>query len=187
MADIVLFHSGLGLRPAILQWAELLRSDGHLVHTPDLYDGEVFDDLEAGVAKRDALGIPELTKRTQQAVSDLPAELVYAGFSLGAVSAEFLSATRPGARGAVLMHGAMPLAALGVQAWPQTVPVQIHGAERDPWIEKAAIESLAHDIDVLEVFRYPGSAHLFVDAWFHEYDADLADTMLQRVRRFVST
>ena len=63
MTHIVLFHSGLGLTQHVLDFADVLRADGHEVTTPDLYDGEVFDNLADGVAKRDAIGIPELSRR----------------------------------------------------------------------------------------------------------------------------
>ena len=96
--EIVLFHSAQGLRPAVRAGANRLRAAGDRAHTPDLFDGEVFDDLPTGVRKRDALGIPELMRRAQAAVASLPAGLVYAGFSMGASAAEFLAATRPGAR-----------------------------------------------------------------------------------------
>src|ERR687888_1936514 len=126
MAQIVLFHSALGLRPGVLASADRLRAAGHTVHTPDLFDGEIFDDLGEGVRKRDALGIPEIARRAQEAVAHLPARLVFAGFSLGAGPAELLAATRPGALGAVLMHGALPIEPFGIQFWPTGVPVQVH-------------------------------------------------------------
>ena len=113
MADIVLFHPARGLRPGVLAAAERLRAAGHTVHAPDYYDGEVFDDPEAGRSKLYDLGITEIFRRVTAAVTDLPAELVYAGFSLGAGAAQQLAATRPGARGAILMHGAFPIEAIG--------------------------------------------------------------------------
>ena len=48
MAEVVLFHSVLGLRPGVIAAGDRLRVAGHKVHTPDLYDGEVFDDLDDG-------------------------------------------------------------------------------------------------------------------------------------------
>ena len=45
MTEIVLFHSALGLRPGVTAAADRLRAAGQTVHTPDYYDGEVFDDL----------------------------------------------------------------------------------------------------------------------------------------------
>jgi dienelactone hydrolase len=81
---VVLFHSALGLRPAVRDFADRLSEAGHIVHTPDLYDGEVFEDLEHGMKKRESLGTQELAMRAQGAVADLPPGLVYAGFSMGA-------------------------------------------------------------------------------------------------------
>src|SRR5215208_2093658 len=95
MAEVVLFHSALVLRPGVIADADRLRAAGHTVHTPDYYDGEVFDDLDDGLRKRDALGTAEIIRRAREAVAELPAGLVLAGFSLGAV----------------LMHGAVPVEA----------------------------------------------------------------------------
>jgi dienelactone hydrolase len=99
MAEVALFHSALGLRPGVIADADRLRATGHTVHTPDYYDGEVFADLDAGTCKRNALGYAEIAARAQAAVADLPAELVFAGFSLETAPAELLAATRPGAHG----------------------------------------------------------------------------------------
>src|SRR5512143_3811465 len=131
MTHAVLFHSGLGLTRHVLDFADVLRADGHDVTTPDLYDGEVFDNLADGIAKRDALGIPELSRRAAEAVEGLPPAVVYMGFSLGAASAQALAFTRPGALGAVLMHACLPLAMLGIGAWPGGLKAQIHWAEAD--------------------------------------------------------
>jgi dienelactone hydrolase len=127
MAEVVLFHSVLGLRPGVIAAAERLRAAGHTVHAPDLYDGEVFEGLDDGSRKEEALGYRELARRAREAVAGLPEGLVYAGFSMGATHAELLAASRPGALGAVLMHGAEPVEALGeyfgVERWPKGVPV----------------------------------------------------------------
>ncbi|MCA9488599.1 MAG: dienelactone hydrolase family protein [Myxococcales bacterium] len=184
MSTIVLFHSALGLRPAVHRFADALRADGHVVHTPDLFDGEVFDRLEDGVAKRDALGIPALMGRAAQAVAELPADVVYAGFSMGAASAEWLAATRPGARGAILMHAALPLAAMGVASWPEGVPVQVHATEGDPWVDAGVLAEL--EAGGFEVHRYPGEGHLFADEDAPEHDPQSAVRLLAEVRRFLS-
>jgi len=60
-AEIVLFHSVLGVRPAVREWADRLRATGHVVHVPDLYDGEVFDDYAPAFAHVERIGgIPAL-------------------------------------------------------------------------------------------------------------------------------
>jgi dienelactone hydrolase len=185
MATIVLFHSALGLTQSVRRFAHALGEDGHDVHTPDLFDGETFANVEDGARKRDALGIPELLRRTTVAVDALPADLVYAGFSMGAASAQYLALTRPGARGAVLMHGALTLAALGATEWPQ-VPLQIHSTEADPWVDAAAVDDLKRNASA-DVFRYPGKGHLFAERDDADYDPRSAALMERRVRDFVGS
>lgn len=189
--EIVLFHSALGLRPGVRDFAARLRQRGHTVHTPDLFDGEVFDDLAAGARKRDALGIPALIQRATAAVADLRADLVYAGFSMGSAAAAVLAGTRPGARGLVMMHGALPPRALGVEAWPATVPVQVHHAERDPYVDADSVRGLEQAVRAAgarcEAFVYPGRGHLFADPGLPEYDEASATTMLDRVAAFVAS
>ena len=188
--EIVLFHSALGRRPAVLDWAERLRGLGHTVHTPDLFDGEVFDTLDDGVRKRDRIGIPGLIERAHAAVAGLPERLVYAGFSLGTGPTELLAATRPGARGAILMHGAFPPSGAGIAAWPRGVRVQVHYAERDPWVEGAEVrelETLVRASDTpIDVHVYRGDGHLFADPGVPEYDAGHAALMFDRVVAFLA-
>ena len=92
MAEMVLLHSVLGLRPGVIAAADRLRAAGHTVHTPDLYDGEVFDDLDDGMRKEDALGYREIARRAREVVAGLPEGLVFAGYSMGATHAELLAA-----------------------------------------------------------------------------------------------
>lgn len=182
MASIVLFHSALGLTPSVREFASALALDGHTVLTPDLFDGETFHTVEQGVRKRDALGIPELMRRASAAVEPTPRESIYAGFSMGAAAAQFVCASRPGARAAVLMHAVLPLAALGLERWPD-VPVQIHATEGDPWIDGSILEAFAQASSA-EVIRYPGSSHLFAESRGLEYDAESAAALERRVREF---
>lgn len=187
--EVVLFHSALGLRPAVGRFADRLRAAGHTVYTPDSFDGEVFDDLEQGISKRDALGIPELIGRAQAAVTDLSPEVVFAGFSMGTGAAQFLAATRPGARAAILMHGALAPADIGLEEWPR-VPVQMHYAERDPWVEAdgvRALEAAAARAGVsAEVHVYDGGGHLFEDAESPDHDPGAAEMMMERVLGFLA-
>jgi dienelactone hydrolase len=186
--EVVLFHSALGLRPAVRDFADRLRKAGHTVHTPDSFDGEVFEDLEEGMRKRDALGIPELIGRAQVAVADLPSEIVFAGFSMGTGAAEFLAATRSGARAAILMHGALAPAEIGIEVWPQ-VPVQVHHARNDALVEVdqvRALEGAARAAEVpVEVHVYDRVGHLFEDAGLADHDPPAAELMIERVLIFL--
>jgi dienelactone hydrolase len=195
VAEVVLIHSVLGLRPGVVGAAEKLRAAGHTVHTPDLFDGEVFDSIEDGQGKEEALGFRELASRARESVAGLPEGLVYAGFSMGVVYAEVLAAERPGALGAVLMHGAVPVEALteyfGIERWPEGVPVQVHYAADDPWVEaEGEVRPLGDAVKKagaeFEAHVYPGSGHLFADPDFHEYDRASSEQMWERVISFLN-
>ncbi|MGC4068385.1 MAG: dienelactone hydrolase family protein [Polyangiaceae bacterium] len=183
MATIVLFHSALGVTAGVRRFAAALGGDGDTVLTPDLFDGETFRNVEQGARKRDALGIPELMRRASAAVEVCPLDSIYAGFSMGAAAAQYLALSRPGARGLVLMHAVLPLAALGASQWPP-VPVQIHTSEGDPWVDDVVVVDFARAASAT-VFRYPGNGHLFTDRDDPDYDAASADLLERRVREFI--
>lgn len=183
MTTIVLFHSAQGLRPGVVAFADRLRAAGHTVHTPDYFDGHVFDDLDEGVAYRDRLGIPEIGRRGMAAVDGLPADVVYSGFSLGTGPAQMLTQTRPGALGAILMHGCLPSAAFG-SPWPAAVPLAIHTMADDPWVDLGVARALADEASG-ELFLYPGSGHLFLDEDLPDYDKDAAALVDERVLAFL--
>ena len=164
MAEVLLFHHAQGQTEGFLAFADELRAAGHVVHTPDLYDGRTFADLDGGIAYAKEVGFGTLQERGVAAAETLPSELVYAGFSLGVGPAQHLAQTRPGARGALLLHACLPTSEFGT-AWPAGVPVQIHAMENDPWFEEdiAAARALVDEAENAELFLYPGDRHLFAD------------------------
>jgi dienelactone hydrolase len=186
MAEVVLFHHAQGLRRDVREWAEALGAAGHTVHTPDLFEGATFERLDDGMAHRDEIGIPELMRRAAAALEELPAELVYAGFSMGSATAEFYAATRPGARAALLMSGVAPLAAFGVTNWPAGVPAQVHYAEGDSLMSPEELGPLRELGAQVEVFTYPGGGHLIADPDGPDYDPASARLMLERAGRFLA-
>jgi dienelactone hydrolase len=192
VAEIVLFHSALGLRPGVVEAGDRLRAAGHTVHTPALFEGSAqFDSIGPAMAYVQEIGIPTLAARARAAVEALPGEVVFAGLSLGASFAARLAATRPGARGALLFHGAPAPAGLRIDSWPAAVPVQIHFAVSDPWRDNTAVAALTALVREsgaeCTVFDYPGSAHLFSDPGLAaEYDPASADLMWQRALAMLS-
>jgi dienelactone hydrolase len=191
MSDVLLFHSVLGLRAGVLEAADRLRAAGHTVHTPDFFAGRTFDEYPPAFEWLESIGgIPDVIARTTAAASDLPRDLVYAGFSLGGVPAELLAATRPGAKGLILLHTAIPLDAFEVQEWPATVPVQVHFATADPYRDKAELQSFEASVRAsgapYEQFDYQGSGHLFTDqTLLDEYDQESAELLFSRVLAFL--
>jgi dienelactone hydrolase len=188
MAEVVLFHHAHGLTPGVGAFADQLRSAGHAVHTPDLFQGRTFESVEEGVSHAQEVGFSEVTERGVRAVEGLPTELVYAGFSLGVLPAQKLAQTRPGARGALLFHSCVPVSEFS-SAWPDGVPVQVHAMEADPWFvgeDSDAARALVDQAKDAELFLYPGEQHLFADSSLPSYDPDATAVLIQRVLDFLS-
>lgn len=187
MADVLLLHHVQGLTDGVLAFADELRSNGHTVHTPDLFDGTKAATIDEGIAFTRSIPDEVIAERLGAVLSELPADLVYAGFSWGAGQAQQLAQTRDGARGALLYESCLPVTGeWAVGPWPESVPVQIHGMDRDPFF------GLEGDIDaarglvasvgpqVGQLFVYPGDQHLFTDRSLPSYDADAAALVVTR-------
>ena len=118
----------------------------------------------------------------------MPAELVYAGFSLGAMPAQKLAQTRPGAKGALLFSAAFPASEFG-DSWPESVPLQIHMMEDDEWAmeDLPAARELVETVDGAELYLYPGDRHLFADSSLADYDEKAAEQLKERVLAFLKS
>ena len=142
MAEVLLFHHALGLTEGVLSFADELGAAGHVVHTPDLFDGTTFTQVDDGVDYARTLGFDTIADRGRAAAEGLPNDIVYGGFSLGAMSAQMLAQTRPGARGALLFHSCVPPSELG-GTWPEGAPLQIHMMEpTSGWCRRNKISRL---------------------------------------------
>lgn len=186
MTETLLFHHAQGQTQGFLAFADELRAAGHVVHAPDLYDGKTFTDLNEGVGYAREVGFGTITERGRLAADGLPNELVYAGFSLGALPAQMLAQTRPGSKGALLFHAAFPASEFG-DVWPAGVPLQIHMMEDDEWAAEdlPAARELVETSDGAELFLYPGDRHLFADNSLPDYDESAATLLKRRVLAFL--
>ena len=186
MATVLLFHHAQGQTTGFLTFADELRNAGHEVHAPDLYDGHAFRDLDEGVAYAEQVGFPEIIRRGSAAAVELPADIVYAGFSLGVLPAQSLAQTRPGARGAIFFHGCVPTSEFG-SSWPEGVPLQIHMMDSDAWteVDRHVAEALVEEIEGAELFLYPGSGHLFSDSSLDDYEEQAAGLLEERTLAFL--
>ncbi|MBB4572572.1 dienelactone hydrolase family protein [Rhizobium lentis] len=190
MAEILLFHHAQGLTPGVRAFADDIRAAGHIVHTPDLFDGRTFGSIEEGLAHIGENGFDAIRERGLRVADELPAELVYAGFSFGVLPAQKLAQRRPGARGALLFYSCLPISgewAFG--PWPDGVAVQIHGMDNDPIFVgegdiDAAREIVAKVTDA-ELFLYPGDQHYFADSSLPSYDPDATALLTARVLAFL--
>ena len=187
MAEVVLFHHAQGQTPGFEAFADELRAAGHTVHTPDLYDGRTFATLDEGVGYAKQVGFDVLPERARVAAESLPNNVVYAGFSLGAMPAQMLAQTRSGAKGALLFAAAFPPSEFG-GPWPEGVPLQIHMMEADEWVLEGDLDAareLDKTVEGAELFLYPGDRHLFADNSLPDYDEKAAELLTERVLAFL--
>lgn len=182
MAHIVLFHSILGLRPVEGEIAAVFEADGHTVSLPDLFGGRAADNYDAGFALRKEVGTEAIMERARAAVDAAPADAVLSGVSFGASLIGEFWGDRPEMAGALLFAG--------VTEWPVPRPgmkVSVHIAKPDPFDEEEYFEGWIKekgDAD-LEMHRYEGVGHYFLDPALDDYDEAAAKLCLDRSREFL--
>jgi dienelactone hydrolase len=192
MAEVVLIHHVQGLTDGVLAFADGLREGGHTVHTPDLFGGERPATIEDGLklAEEQDLGVDE---RISRLIGEVPAEVVWAGISWGVSVAQRFAQLREGARGALLYAACFPVEgewAFG--PWPEGVPVQVHGKDRDPFFAEEGDLDAARRLaavagpELAQVFTYPGDEHLYLDGSLPSYDAEATALTLQRSRELLA-
>lgn len=191
MAEVLLFHHAQGLTPGVIAFADALRGAGHVVHTPDLFEGRTFGSIPEGMAFIKEQGFDVMEERGVRSADDLPTGLVYAGFSFGVMSAQRLAQRRPGARGAILCYSCLPITGeWAIGPWPDGVPVQIHGADADPFFMDEGDVDAAREIvalvDDAELFLYPSDQHYFADSSLPSYDPESTALLATRVLEFLA-
>jgi dienelactone hydrolase len=188
VTEIVLFHHAQGLTSGVRGLADALAREGHIVHTPDLYEGRTFETIDGGVAHAKEIGFGTIAERGRAAAAELGGPLVYAGISLGVMCAQELAQTTPGARAAVLFAGCFPPEEFG-RPWPEGVPAQIHMMDTDEWVlegDLEAAQTLAAARPDVELFLYEGDRHLFIDDSTSDQDPQAAALATQRMLTFLA-
>ena len=84
------------------------------------------------------------------------------------------------------MYSCLPVSEFG-DAWPEGVPVQVHGKDADPFFgeDLETARALVDSTDRAELFLYPGEEHLFADSSLRAYDAAAAALLTERVLEFL--
>ncbi|MEO8461567.1 MAG: dienelactone hydrolase family protein, partial [Chloroflexota bacterium] len=74
--------------------------------------------------------------------------------------------------------------------WPDGVPVQIHGMDRDPYFagegDIDAAREIVAIVDDAELFVYPGDQHYFADSSLPSYDPEATALLIERVLSFLA-
>lgn len=182
MAHIVLFHSILGLRPVEGEIAAVFEADGHTVSLPDLFGGRAADNYEAAFALRKEVGTEAIMERAKAAIDAAPVDAVLSGVSFGAALIGDFWGDRPQMAGALLIAGTTD--------WPVPRPgmkVSVHIAKPDPFDEEEYFEGwMAEKGEAdLEMHRYEGAGHYFLDPALEDYNEAAAKLCLDRSREFL--
>jgi dienelactone hydrolase len=186
MANVILFHSILGLRPLERDAAERLRAAGHSVTLPDLYDGRTETDIDRAFGLRDEIGWETICARAEAAAAPLPPDGVLAGVSMGAGVAAHLWPQRPDLAGLLLLHGVCEIP----DAPRRNLPVQVHLAEPDAYEEEEWVvwfrETAGKAGLAAEMHRYPGAGHLFTDPALPGHDPEATRLLWDRSLAFLA-
>jgi dienelactone hydrolase len=187
MAPVILYHSVLGLRPIELALAEALRSSGHEVWTPDLYQGRAAETIEHGMELKDEIGWDRLCGRAMDALGGLPESTVLVGISMGCGVAASVWPSRPKTKGILLLHA---LADIPRRMDCQGLPLQVHIGEDDDFWSKAQILQWGAEAEqakiAAELFTYPGARHFFTDPSLSDYEPSAAGRTLERILLFLA-
>nr|WP_255622339.1 dienelactone hydrolase family protein [Tessaracoccus sp. OS52] len=187
-----MFHHVQGLTDGVREFADKFRTAGHSVLTPDLFDGALPDSIEEGVAFAEALDEETAGQRVEAALADVREGAVFGGISWGAMHAQRLAQTLPGAKGALLYEACIPITgewAFG--PWPKTVPLQVHGMADDPFFAHEGDLDAALEIrdavgsELVEVYTYPGDRHLFIDSSLPSHDPRATALVVERSLEFL--
>ena len=189
MVNVVLTHSVLGLDSNMESWAEWLRAEGHQVMTVDLFGGDTFGNLNDGIDRAESGKMMDYAGAVREAARSAEAPVVIMGFSIGAVASEIAALTEPGVAGLVMVGGVSGPQWFGNPPWPAGLRAQFHYVEDDTWMEgeEAADFVAAAPEGALEVFIYPGSAHLFAFPNFSDYDALASDSLRTELKAFLAS
>jgi dienelactone hydrolase len=187
VADVVLYHSVYGLRPAVLDAADRLRAAGHTVIAPDLYAGRVAASADEGFALCEQVGWPLIIRRAQQPLADMPAETVLAGLSMGASVAAALLSERSATAGLLLLHNTGGRGDEGVR---RGLPAHLHISEPDAYQSATEVTAWERAMNAagaaVQLFRYRGAGHLFTDPGTPDHNAVAAALAWRRIMSFLA-
>lgn len=182
MTHVLLLHHIQGLTPGVVALADALRSGGHDVRTPDLFDGRTFGSIDEGFAYARSVGFDTVRAPAIATADELPSGFVVAGISFGVMAAIQLATQHAGVAGALLYESFADPAEFG--AWPDGLPAQVHGMDGDPFFalegDLEAARAFAADHGEVEVFTYPGGEHLFLDSSLPAYDQGATRLVVER-------
>ena len=128
MTEIVLFHHVQGLTPGMVAFADELRAQSTRC-TPRPVRGRTFPTLDEGMDYARSVGFGAILDRGVAVAEGLGPSSSTSAFRWGSCPPR--SWPRPGrARAELLIDARVPVTEFA-DGWPDAVPVQVHGMDRD--------------------------------------------------------
>lgn len=191
-SPVLVLHAWWGLNDTIRAFCNRLAEAGFVALAPDMFDGVVADTIEAAEAVAQAADAADPLPRVVAAIDRLRGELGAAtdavgvlGFSFGAGYALHLAARDPSVAAVVVCYGTG-----GEVDWSRSrAAVQGHFADNDPFESAVSVADLETQLREagrrVEIHRYPGTAHWFMEPDRPEYDEASATLAWGRMLGFL--
>jgi carboxymethylenebutenolidase len=189
-AGLILLHSWWGLNDDVRRRAEILRTEGHTVVTPDLFGGRIATTIDEAKAltKGEQENEAMLTGMVDEAVRDLAKKVDHVAiiaWSFGNWYAwKVAKAHRDEVRAVVLFYGL----ALDDTAAP-VPPILSHYAELDAFEDLDDTRKLEREMKAagndVRVELYPGTKHWFDEPSRPEFDKAASALAWERTRAFL--
>jgi carboxymethylenebutenolidase len=189
-AGLVLLHSWWGLTDDVRRRAEILRTEGYTVVTPDLFGGRTAMTIEEAKAltKGEHENEAALTGIADGAVSDLAKKVDHVGivaWSFGNWYAWKVAKAHRDAVGAVVLFYGLALDDTDAPV----PPMLSHYAELDDFEDLDSTRKLERELRAagndVRVELYPGTKHWFDEPSRPEFDKAASALAWQRTRAFL--
>jgi carboxymethylenebutenolidase len=188
---ILVLPSWWGLKPFFKQICDRLAELGYTALAPDYYDGRVGTTIEETMAlQQEAERDPDAMEARIKAAKDHLASLRpgkplgLMGFSMGTDWAVITAAKEPDVVATVLFYGGY-----NIDFSQMKSSVLGHYAETDEWVSFDEMLKMQQNMKAVGVavtiYRYPGTAHWFMEEDRPEYNAAAASLAWERTLEFL--
>ncbi len=189
-AGVVVLHAWWGRNGDVLAFADRLRAAGFEVEAPDMFAGQVTDDVEEAERLAGAADEAGADAAVLGAIDALAARLPdgaaigVVGFSFGAAYALWCGAKRPVAA-TVVYYGTM----LGPSLAASAAPVLGHFAADDPFEPAEGVVALEAALReagrAVDIHRYPDTGHWFAEPSRTAFRPEAAELAFERTVAFL--
>jgi len=190
---VLVAHAWWGLKPFFVDLVDRFAAEGFVTLAPDIFgDGELATTIDDAQARMDSASGAEMAARVRSAHDALmvdPARsgeaIGLVGFSMGAWVGGALAATAEDVAAVVVAYGTDELKNHGTSL----AAYQAHVTPADEWEPDEGVDAWVDSLRAagrpIELHRYPGTKHWFLESDRPEYDAAMAQLFWERTVAFL--